>query len=181
MKNVISIVIIVVAFFFPWIALALAAIPVAYLIYTYFYMTKRTKVIIKHYNYEILDYFEDRLGQDNPLTKYLHLSYISKNSYYFLYPASAKVFASLLSRCSVVLFIIGLMYYVKFDETTLYFGLVTVALIIASMIYSQKYQKPIWDYRNRNMPHISNNLRDGLEEYPNFFYHGEWARIQAQR
>lgn len=181
MKNIISVLTLGLAFFYPWISFGLVGIVIIYHIYVYHSVTKKTKNIIITNRNEILNYFDNKLGHFDPMSKYVHLAYISKNSIYFLYPGSSKLFAKILVTATLVLISINIVYYLKFDENSILFFISSLTFVICSAIYSQKFEKPIWDYKNRNMRHISEILRKGLEEYPVFFYEGEWSRIQANK
>ncbi len=177
MKKILLFLLLVLSFFFPWISLSIIALAVFYLTWTYYSTSSHTSKIIENYRPEIISYFKQKLG--NP---YTHYNYINKNSLYFLYPSSSKTFSSLLRQILLLTVLINIVYFFKFDENNILFYIASVGLGILALYISNKFHKPISDYQSRKVSnHISPALRDGLEEYPNFFYHGEWKRIKENK
>jgi hypothetical protein len=171
--NTIYIGLFILSFFFPWISLIILILGISYLTWVYSGSTKKTKKTIAKYKREIIQYFENKIGSSE-----FHYKYISENSLYFLYPASSKVFGKILISGTILLVLINIVFFFKFEYDYYLFPILSFVFALISLIISQKFERPILDYQNRNKSHISSTpLFEGVEEYPNFFYHGEWRKI----
>jgi len=167
--------VIILAYFFPWIALGVIVVAVIFLVYTYYASSKKTKKLLSHFKDEIVEHFDNLIGDGS-----YHYKYISENSLYFLNPASSKLFASVLKAVSGLLVVFVISYFFRYDEGVLLYSIISILVIIYSFNFSLKFTKPATAYQIRNTSTFSEKERLGLEEYPEFFYNGEWQRIKKK-
>lgn len=167
--------VIILAFFYPFISLAILLLGASFLIYTYYASSKKTKKELSYFKDEITLYFEHSIGDG-----LYHYDYVRKNSLYFLNPGASKLFKKLLTNISLILVIVGVIYFFRFNDYNIAISIFCVISAILIFNFSLKYAKPVTEYQIRNTSTYSNKERMGLEEYPNFFYHGEYARIKKK-
>lgn len=168
-------VVIILAFFYPFISMAILIFGASFLIYIYYASSKKTKKELSYFKDEITHYFEHNIGDG-----LYHYNYVSKNSLYFLNPGASKLFKKILSNISIILIIVGIIYFFRFDNNILAFSIFCVLSAILIFNFSLKYAKPVTEYQIRNTSTFSNKARKGLEQYPEFFFHGEYARIKKE-
>jgi len=173
MTNLIYLSLIVLSFFFPWISLGIILLGILYLIWQYFSSTILTSKILNKHKYVIIQYFDNKIGNGE-----FHFKYISKYSLYFLHPESSKVFGGILFKSAILLVVINIVFFFKFDHNPYIFHIISIAFLVISLRISQDFERPLLDYQNRERDHIFNTpLFIGSEEYPHFFYYGEWDKI----
>lgn len=163
------------AYFFPWIALGVLGISIISLTYTYYASSKKTKKLLSYFESEIVEHFDAIIGDGD-----YHFNYISENSLYFLKPTSAKVFASVLKTIAGLLLVFVLSYFFRHSEGRLLYSITSIIFAVYSFNFSLKFTKPETAYQIRNTTTFSERERLGLEEYPEFFYHGAWERIKKK-
>lgn len=167
--------VIILAFFYPFISIAILVLGASFLIYIYYASSKKTKKELSYFKDEITHYFEQNISDG-----LYHYNYVSKNSLYFLNPGASKLFKKILSNISIILIIVGVIYFFRFDNYILAFSIFCVLSAILIFNFSLKYAKPVTEYQIRNTSTFSNRERMGLELYPEFFFHGEYTRIKKE-
>lgn len=167
--------VIILAFFYPFISIAILVLGASFLIYIYYASSKKTKKELSYFKDEIMLYFENNIGDG-----VYHYNYVKKNSLYFLNPGASKLFKKILSNISIILIIVGVIYFFRFDEYLLPFFVFCIISAILIFNFSLNYAKPVSEYQIRNTSTFSNKARIGLEQYPEFFFHGEYARIKKE-
>lgn len=168
--------IIILAFFYPFISLTLLVLGVIVIFYMYYSTSKETKIEINSFKREIVSYFDDVIGDG-----LYHFNYVKQNSMYFINPGATKFFKRMLDNISLTMIIVAVIYFFRFDEFEYWISIATIVLAVLMFYISLDFTKPITEYQIRNSSTFSNKDRKGLEEYPEFFYHGEYARIKKMR
>lgn len=163
------------AYFFPWIALGVLGTSIISLVYIYYASSKKTKKLLSHFKDEIVEHFDNVIGDGD-----YHYSYISKNSIYFLNSASSKLIASVLKTIAGLLVVFVISYFFRHSEGRLLYSIIAIILAVFSFNFSLKFIEPVTAYQIRNTTTFSERERLGLEEYPEFFYHGAWERIKKK-
>ncbi|HTO16625.1 MAG TPA: hypothetical protein VLZ83_12700 [Edaphocola sp.] len=167
--------VIILAFFYPFISVGLLLLGVFFLVYIYYASLKKTKKEVGYFKNEIELYFENVIGDGE-----YHFNYIRNNSLYFLKPAASKLFRKVLANTSITIILIAVIYFFRFYEARLWFSIFCVISAILIYNFSLNFAKPATEYQIRNTSTFSDKQRMGLEEYPEFFYHGEYARIKKE-
>jgi hypothetical protein len=167
--------ILILSFFYPYTAVGILLLVIIFLVYTYYASLKKTKKEVGYFKNEIIDYFHNKIGDGE-----YHFDYIEKNSLYFLKPGTSKIFRKISSNICIVLIIIAVVYLFRFNDFKVWFSLFCAITAVLTFNFSLNYAKPMTEYQIRNTSTFSNKERMGLEEYPEFFYHGEYARIKKE-
>lgn len=123
--------VIILAFFYPFISITILILGAAFLIYIYYASSKKTKKELSYFKDKIMLYFEQSIGDG-----VYHYNYVKKNSLYFLNPGASKLFKKILSNISIILIIVGVIYFFRFDNYILAFSIfcvISAILILTSL------------------------------------------------